>query len=154
MILTPMAKQTDFTKNTGFSLVEILVALTILTLVAGSIFSAFSTSRQMLFSAGELSQATSLAGSYLAAVSEVKRLDIKPVSLTEETSLPLAFRPETLKLSPAPAPYKRSVSVFAVNQEANDGGPFYKVSVEITWTKKSAKAEPRYISSTIIRGRQ
>jgi len=149
-----MTKQPAFLNNSGFSLIEILIALTILTLVAGSIFSAFSTSRQMLFSAGELSQATSLAGSYLAAVSEVKHLDIKPIPLTEETSLPPAFRPESLKLPPAPAPYKRSVSVFAINQTASDGGPFYKVSVEITWTKKSAKAEPRYISSTIIRGRQ
>lgn len=148
-----MNKKKTNTAFLGFSLVEILVALTILTFVAGSIFSAFSTSRQMLYSAKELSEATSLASSYLAAVTQIRRKDLSAFPLIDEASLPGPFKPETLNLPPATPPYYRKVSVFAVDRPGLEGGPFFKVNVEITWTKKSAKAEPVYLSSTIIRGR-
>lgn len=136
----------------AFSLIEILVALTLMALVTGSIFNAFSTSRQMLFAAGELSKATSLAGSYLAAVTGVRQKDISTFPPAEDSGLPPAFRPETLKLPPAEEPFKRLVSVFAIDNNGIEGGPFYQVNVEITWTRKNSEGTPRYFSSTIIRG--
>lgn len=140
-------------KAGGFSLIEVLIALVILALVTGSVFSAFSGSKSLLYSARELSIATALAGSYLAAVNEVQIKEITSFAPADEAEVPLAFLPASLKLSPAPKPFSRQISLLAIDQTGVEGGPFYQVRVQISWPRKESGKLLSYSSSTIIRGK-
>ena len=148
-----MATRSKLTsRKTGFTLIEVMIAMVIIALVAGSIFSTFSMSKSLLSSAREISIATSLAGSYLAAANSVSGKDIKVFSPTDESSVPVAFRPENLKIELAPKPFSREISVLFLDQQGQEGGPFYQVRVKITWKRKETKKQASYFSSTLIKG--
>jgi len=136
----------------GFSLVEIMVGLVILASVAGSIFSAFSASKSLLVSSREISIATSLAGSYLAAASAIPLKDVTVFAPTDENELPEPFKPASLNIMASPEPFKRSVSLLALDQAGLEGGPFYQIRVEITWQRKETGSTAIYNSSTLLQG--
>ncbi len=136
----------------GFSLVEIMIALVILASVAGSIFAVFSASKGMLVNSREISTATSLAGSYLAAASSLPAKDITVFAPADESELPEPFRPENLRIPAAAAPFKRTVSLLAHDLAGKEGGPFYQVRVEISWKRHQTGVDATYISSTLLRG--
>ncbi len=140
--------------NSGaFSLIEVLIALVILALITGSVFSAFSGSKSLLYSARELSIATALAGSYLAAVNEVEIKEITSFAPADETEVPTAFLPASLKIPTVPRPFNRQVSLLAIDQAGGEGGPYYQVRVQISWPRKESGKLVSYSNSTIIRGK-
>lgn len=134
-------------------MIEVLIALVIMALVTGSVFSVFSGSKSLLYSARELSIATALAGSYLAAVNEVQIKEITSFAPANEAEVPPSFLPESLNISPAPKPFSRHISLLAIDQAGGEGGPFYQVRVQITWPRKESGKLASYNSSTIIRGK-
>lgn len=136
----------------GFNLIEVLISLIIIALVAGSLFTAFSGSKSLLTSAREISIATSLAGSYLAAANSIPAKNIEVFVPTEEAFVPESFKPENLKIQSAVAPFSRKVSVLFLDQKGSEGGPFYQVRVEVTWKRKETGHLASYFSSTLIKG--
>ena len=139
-------------KQSGLTLIEIMVSLVILALVAGSIFSAFSGSRSMLSSAREISMATSLASSYLAAARNIAVTNLKAFAPIKDALAPVAFRPETLGLAIVPENFKREISVLRLDLSGKEGGPFFQIRVDIKWPGKDGKIEVCYGSSIVVKG--
>lgn len=139
-------------RQAGVTLIEILISLVILTLVAGSVFSAFSGSRSMLASAREIAVATSLATSYLAAAEAIKQKDLEAFPIIEDNIAPPPFRPDRLNLSVTPSPFLRQVSLLRLDQTGKDGGPFFQLRVDISWPGKDGKTLVTYSSFGIISG--
>lgn len=106
----------------------------------------------MLASAREIAVATSLAGSYLAAAESIAANDLQVFAPVEEALAPDPFKPESLGLARAAAPFTRSISMLRLDLPGKDGGPFYQLRVEVSWPGKDGKLPVCYSSSTIISG--
>lgn len=142
-------------RNSGFTLMEMMIAIFILQLVVGPLYLAFSGSRRMMINAREWTKAVSFAGSMIAGLRKIETKKIPEIALTPEGSLPEAISLSNLGLTAVPEGFQRFLVIGLVDEAAQEGGPFFEARVEIRWKNfKQPKAPELVFSMKSLLGRK
>ncbi|MBI2945729.1 MAG: hypothetical protein HYY25_16160 [Candidatus Wallbacteria bacterium] len=117
----------------GITLLEVLLALILVALLAVPVFEMFSTSRKMTAGGQERLLASSLASSYVAALTGVAAEALSEAGPAKDSELrgPLTLR--ALGVAPCPAGFSRTASL--LNLAADPAvAPMWQVTVTVEWT--------------------
>lgn len=135
-------------RSQGFSLVEVLLSLVVLSLIIAPLYLAFSGSRRHMTAARDQSIAVSLAASYMAALRTLDPRLLPDQRFTRDLDLtgPLALN--QLGIATGPAGFERSVSLLRVDAENREGGPYLQAEILIRWKKGVSS----YLLQGLLRG--
>ena len=140
--------------RTGFTLIEIVVSISIILLVVTPLYSVFSGSRKAVLAAKELSVAVSLSSSMFAGLGGAPPGTLADLPRTADPDLPGPLGLVVLGISPAPKGYMRWVSLRKLAGRGSSSEPMFRVDVGIEWVSPRHGRTQSYNSSGIVRGRR
>lgn len=140
-------------RKTGFTIVEILIALFILQLFIAPIYLVFSGSKQTMNRAREISIASELASSMLTSIRSVDIKLLKNQKLEQDISLTNPYSLNSLMISQTPKNFSRFMEVKKVDITGREGGPFFMVSVNVSWKKPSMGKKLTYSACALLKGK-
>lgn len=140
-------------RTKGFTLVEILIALFILQLAIAPIYLVFSGSKKAMNKAKELSIASELASSMLTSIRSLDIKLLKNQTLSQDIYLKGAYHIDSLMISKTPKDFTRFIEVNKVDITGKEGGPFFMVSVHVSWKKPNMGKKLTYSACALLKGK-
>jgi hypothetical protein len=139
---------------TGFSLVELLIAMFILQLIIAPVYLMFTETQRTMFKAADTLTASHLASSLIAGLRESPVETLRPQPLEEDTKLASPLDLESLGVLPVPTDFIRKMEIIPVDLAGKEGGPYYLVEVQISWFNRKTSTPVEYIVRDLLRGKK
>ena len=118
----------------GLSLVEILLALSILALFAGPIAYLFLSTNRARVSARELSLAMNLSSSYLSSLKDLPRSEINILPPTSDQEVPSILSPHHLGIPAPPQRFHRSLEIRELAGQVGLADAYLMI-VKVRWSR-------------------
>jgi len=138
--------------KSGFTLVELLIALFVLQLVIAPLYLVFTSTRQTMFKAADTLVAAGLASSMIAGLRELPRQSLRSQPLIQDSQLVASFSLENLGVMPAPPEFTRRVEIIPATSAGNEG--LYIVEVQIEWHNRNSETQVNYVVRNLLRGKE
>ncbi|MBT3783370.1 hypothetical protein HOF92_00255 [bacterium] len=133
----------------GVTMLEILIAVTVITICFIPVFSIFSMSHRMSASGKNLNRVVRLANNLMSGL---KSLDASALPILDERSddqLPGSLDLETLGISKSPSGFRRYLTISKV-EDALLGADFHQIFVDVKWISSVSDKELVYRLSTVV----
>lgn len=134
----------------GFSLVEIVVATVIVSVLLTPLYFLFSSSRRMNYTAKNLALASACASSLLSALKDNKIPDTTPDSSYLDTELNGLISLESLSVSKCSSDFVRKVEFRDMQTDLTENLPHYHVLVNVVWESQATKEEKVFSLDTLV----
>ncbi|HNS09433.1 MAG TPA: prepilin-type N-terminal cleavage/methylation domain-containing protein [Candidatus Ozemobacteraceae bacterium] len=141
-------------QSTGFSLVELLIAMFILQLIIAPVYLMFTETQKTMFKAADTLTASHLASSLVAGLRDAPVETLRPQPLEEDTKLAAPLDLENLDVLPVPTEFTRKLEIIPVDLAGKEGGPYYLVEVQISWFNRKTSTPVEYIVRDLLRGKK
>lgn len=135
----------------AFSLVEIVVAVFIVSLVSVPIYYLFSTSTKMNVTARHMAVAIGLSNSLLNTIKALPPELMYELPATPDSALSGSYDINSLGIPPCPEgieAYKRYLQVVHKTWPSTNKD-FFHIAVRVTWINPISKAEQSYVIQTL-----
>ncbi|MFZ5953116.1 MAG: type IV pilus modification PilV family protein [Candidatus Rifleibacteriota bacterium] len=141
-------------RYSGFTLVELLIALFILQLIIAPVYLLFTETQKTMYKAADTLTASHLASSMIAGLREAPVESLRPQPLENDLDLKPPLSLEDIGVLPVPTNFTRKVEMIPIDATGKEGGPFFLVEVQVSWFNRKTSTPVEYVVRDLLRGKK